>query len=1857
EETGQIFPVNSSAEHGVLEAWWCKEGAYAEGVYWPNKVVTYDCAWNCDPGRQIVIASRQGAAGYPADVSGGYPMGSQLYAVGDVGTDEFGVPGWNPNDEHAILLPVGGKLKVFAVRDDNNWGVTTGHPYVLVEYPDPDNEDLWGMGAHCVVAEYGSDDFYYDTYTAIDEECGCGEDGKCFGGWTEGDDCETGADCVCSIEVPVVAGQPIDPLFPVNYASAVCMDDQDPPQPKTEVQPITGDALWVDRKGGIWAVEDWDEPESADCEVDPDAPSCVHSTADIYIWENWAADFGCQPWLANGPGGSGGDGVTPWPVRYDPNWPPVDPNPNENVLGDACTYPDEPLCAPLRHIGATFDQSGQCGSIEMLHDSVGVRIIDPAYEVSVPYATPLTDDFFAPLPPHLSSGEIGGGGEWPDRIWYDFLTNELVFRGVMSDRDKEILLDLDNDVDYQDAIDDLYILSRVQIGNYDLGENIGYCVGDNDGAACHDDGDCSGGTCVPFEATSSKFVSLADQTAVEGWVTMAVQNDQDCVDAGLPVSVYVWRVECPPDQGRIRVIVPECPLSEKQVLQFSGDGGGRPELLYFQWQYSDNYDSFAPESAVWNDYNPPTGFEDGLALREVMIEGASQFTLGDSYWRVRYRGYTSCPCIDSGGSPCTPVDGNGDGLPDGDCDCNHGADGWHIEGEGTSISEWTEVQLAEGWVKRVIRGINPFDQRVEDFHVNEAATYVDMIRQAGKRYMDPVPLNCDPENINKIGLIELYETVLGRARAFSIDQGGTPTDPIIKAILLVAGKISELYMLLGNEAYADALDPTIGVFADQGEPSGTYDPHAVFCFEDQVESLLEEELALLRGRDFSRSPDYDADGAIIATVDNRLPWNFTSGNGQIAYANNYQMGDVEEAVATYPQGHGDAWGYYLTAIKEFYALLQHWNPDFEWINTTEDVLVGGQPVPVGYKYERKFAVAAAARARAGAGITSLTFRQRYTPDPLDQQLGYPDANATRAWGVADWGRRAGQGAYLDWVVANAMLPAEDTTHEGIQKIDRTTVAELREIAAYYAEIQTILDKADAGLNPLGMAADVVPFGLDPKDLAEEGFTHFDQVLQRAVIALNNASTAFNYANSNTQRLRSMQDSLDNFEDLIEERELDYVNRLIEIYGQPYDEDIGVGGAYPDGYVGPDIFHFAYMDDSVLLQSDDVSTNSTTGTTTISVTFEKPDFSVLGARGVHFRDAEEGWKLVQGPPGEDVGEMLEDLDEWVVDFSVSTDGLGLVKPASWGSRPVPGEIQFARAELLQAVARYKQALLAYEISIDDIEDQVDLLCDLYNLDDNVLGAMIAGRNRQSLKNDLILAARIAAAAARTVARIADRVAQAAAEALPKNFVAGMASGGDFTSVPRSGIWTAGVIGSEIASALADVSDILAVSLQHDKELVTLNQQITITGLQNMYQEEQQVVALKQMIRGLAASRLELYSLEEAIKQSTSRYHAAVARGLRLLEQRTAFRNRTVDDITQYRYRDMAFRVFRNDALQKYRAQFDLAALYAYLAAKAYDYETNLLGSDSLSAQHFLESIVRERSLGVTDNGVPLVGNGLAGKLAEMAANFGVLRSELGFNNKDHFQRTFSLRWELFRIPNSVAYDANWRTVLTNSVVPDLNELNVYQFHCQPLLPVRESEPAIVIPFSTSVASGLNLFGWDSSGDEILPSDRYAIKIHSFNVGFSQSYASPPLNKEVHAYLVPTGTDFMRVPTDGSIREWNVLDQCLPVPFPVSEAELQQPDWMPWDTLVGGSAEMVHRRRIPTVTARPITDETQDLSYKLTGRSIWNSQWYLIIPGSELMGEDPNQGVDLLINGESGTGVRDIKLTFECYGYSGDVQPDL
>ena len=64
-------------------------------------------------------------------------------------------------------------------------------------------------------------------------------------------------------------------------------------------------------------------------------------------------------------------------------------------------------------------------------------------------------------------------------------------------------------------------------------------------------------------------------------------------------------------------------------MQHSVNGGGAPEFLVYQWQWSVDYDPAEPESATWNDYAAPTEYADGWGLREVIIEGASPLFVDD----------------------------------------------------------------------------------------------------------------------------------------------------------------------------------------------------------------------------------------------------------------------------------------------------------------------------------------------------------------------------------------------------------------------------------------------------------------------------------------------------------------------------------------------------------------------------------------------------------------------------------------------------------------------------------------------------------------------------------------------------------------------------------------------------------------------------------------------------------------------------------------------------------------------------------------------------------------------------------------------------------------------------------------------------------------------------------------------------------------------------------------------------------------------------------------------------------------------------------------------------------------------------
>ena len=367
-----------------------------------------------------------------------------------------------------------------------------------------------------------------------------------------------------------------------------------------------------------------------------------------------------------------------------------------------------------------------------------------------------------------------------------------------------------------------------------------------------------------------------------------------------------------------------------------------------------------------------------------------------------------------------------------------------------------------------------------------------MLQQAGKPYTGDVALNQD--NLTSVGLIELYRTLLNKAETMSL-RLGVKDAGANQQLLLAVERLHDLYRVLGDEAYADAANPTIGfgsqfiadrVTLDYGAASG-----ALFCFDNQVPTLLDEELALIRGRSCVNAP-----GNTVAPFYNRLVWNFTKGitAGEVAYAVNYNVGGTEtvalseeQAARIYPQGHGDAYGHYLSALQGWYRLLR--NPNFDWGQPSMSALnVADTVVNADYYEEAKFAEAAAAAARTAKRAVELTALKHWRDRGANTVGGgYIDANPTNAFGYGEWAARGAFGALCNWAVANSLLPDAEAARpesapyqdKGLLRIDRSTVAGIGEIAAAAESIQRTEDRMDAGMNPLGFNENAVPFDLTP----------------------------------------------------------------------------------------------------------------------------------------------------------------------------------------------------------------------------------------------------------------------------------------------------------------------------------------------------------------------------------------------------------------------------------------------------------------------------------------------------------------------------------------------------------------------------------------------------------------------------------------------------------------------------------------------------------------------------------------------------------------------------------------------------------
>ncbi|MCG8669802.1 MAG: hypothetical protein MI867_10355 [Pseudomonadales bacterium] len=1835
---GQIVPINENGTEDNdadslddlrddLRVAWYQTGA--QDREWPYISRSYVPIWPADAGL-IALTSQLGSDGLQngqnqpltALTGADFPV---IYSQND-----RLLPGYNPNEEHAFIRFVDDHYRVHAIRNDLNniAGLASSEPYVIARSPFGDDYQY-----RVFKVDYSSDDYPEFQLTS-----------------------EVGS-----------------PVNEPSYLRDRISESTAPGNINTE------SSFWIDRNNQVWSRSAGTDQQQRNVDV-----NYFYSLTDPSFWFDADGD-GQQDsnvtevaWMSY----HDGNNATPHTLTFDNEWPASVPTiyAGDTLINAKNGLPD---VKAMRFLQVIYDDNdpiveGDPSSATRAQDAT-VRLFNYAQEIRVDLGNQIEyrvdansegpvviiDDGSNPttLParirPTLGVGVYdfprlpsdlryrvrfqfqladpqGGyfyfrGGDFnPETAQDDTSESAVQLVNVMTAAERDVLQRLDNSGTdpFSNVTDEEATLwDTVVNAMYDQSRNPNGVDLDNNGQAdqalyvgLEQDGNSNETQHLLVDSSVALTAAFADQP---GYVVLA-ENVDDPNLTGNPVNLHVIRVEEPIASGSINVFQNEInKLDTRLVLRQNLDFAGRSNNLTFEWFWApaDESSNDGPPSYNIDPQGRPIGWT--TLVNEANGQGKASFyldsglpLLADGWVLSRYKGIV------------TEADPTGDQWSE-------------LSGAAVLPGQPAEPMLVQGWVKRVMSNINEFEQRYTDFHANDVNSYTSMLVQAGPEYQGDVALNGEGGNLNEVGLIELYQTILNYAVNLSIDSGITGETAVNKQLLFAASRIASLYMLLGNEAFSDAMDPTIGYDGSSGE---SYLQPTLFAFENTVPSLLSEELALLRGLD-NNNP----------TVGNRLLWNFVGGGPEATYVQVYGISDtdgdgaLDDAQANYPQGHGDAWGHYLTSTKLYYSLARH--PDYDWQPLTDTTSIAGQTLVVDYKDEERFAKAAAAKARTGARIVDLTFRNEYTHAPSGQWQGYKDTDAQRAWGMDGWARRAGQGAVLDWAFVNALLPYDDTESTGIAKIDRQTVSAIADLPAALVEIDSIVSRADRGNNPFGLASDAIPFDIDASAL-QNGESHFEQVYARAVDAANNSLELFNYANDLSQKIRISQLSNADFQRLEEEKEGDFKSRLIELMGYPYNGNIGPGKLYPTGYNGPDIYQYMYIDSDL----ENVPPSQINNLTLTLPSLQADGCSQSCANDINsfFFSADTGGNI---NPADHIN-FVDGSGNLLVELPiVPSNNYPYIKPnETWGSRAAPGEIQLQLGEIQLIQARIETAIAEQQALMNKVKAEVDLLETIYQIRGdqitsyNVMKDEYATLTRelaglQGLANNLVL---LGESIYRWIGIMSNTPATA------------VGFSNDAGTIPRIGLsvtysgLTRGLI---TASALVSIGQF---TKQAQVQQAAFNRSVEFQKSGYPLEIQRQLTVIEKLMHEETKLRYSVVELTQELENAQSVYQKLVAEAVRIMEERIAFRKDVASRTTDERYRDMTYRVFRNDALQKYRASFDLAAKYTYLAAKAFDYETGLLSDDTNGVdQTFYESLIKQRTLGqFTDSGNPVAGvHGLSTPLARMDSAFNSAESAFGGLDPLNQEFNFSLRKEAYRVLDGDDGKSRWQQLLQEGRVDNLWEVPEFSEFCVPPGVNAADGPleGIVLRFATTIHLDKNLFGWDKGGVDSTYSPSYsATKFYRVGLHFDD-YPDELVNTP-YAYLVPVGTDFLRSPTDiTQLRSYQVLDQAIPVPSDLTTGDTSylQEGWIPSSDSVLTRWDKRRRFSEIPVSTDPVFDFANvTTSGRLVGRSVWNTEWVLIIPGDSLAA-DGSIGLDTLISGDDNNatneGVTDIRLVFDTYSF--------
>ncbi|MEM0897618.1 MAG: hypothetical protein AAGJ79_12120, partial [Verrucomicrobiota bacterium] len=956
------------------------------------------------------------------------------------------------------------------------------------------------------------------------------------------------------------------------------------------------------------------------------------------------------------------------------------------------------------------------------------------------------------------------------------------------------------------------------------------------------------------------------------------------------------------------------------------------------------------------------------------------------------------------------------------------------------------------------------------------------------------------------------------------------------------------------------------------------------------------------------------------------------------------------------------YGHYLTALKNYYRLLS--DGEFTWTPRVEAVNILGQPVTVDYQDERRLASAAVALGRSASRIVDLE-RRKLTNDP---SAGWSELrDSEENWGTEDWATRSAQGNYLHWVMVNALLPEEDAINEGLQKIDRQSVPELTELTTLGAEIQGHMDAANRRTNALGLAENSLMFDLSPAEL-EEGSSHFDQILDRAKAALKNASEAHERTIATNNLLRSIENQADDYSFTVAQEEIALENRLLDIYGQPYAGDIGPGRTYPQAYAGPDFFRFMYITRPYVYDREVVFGAGVESTRT----FELPVRQDFYTQAIVGFDASTG-------QAEDLADGCIASPTMSYDLNLN-DGPYQIADDSLGRRNSTGEVQRALAEILTAKENLYLKLRSLQSARASFEREI------IRFREDVRGINLSTRLEATFATTKLTIEKVlggidlANEVLNNTEKTSDEILSSVIAAMPD--VSGFSN--DLTSVAAGSLIASKTAANTTLSSFEIANKTTQYFTSLGLDIAELAKDEGIKALSRASSTRTAIEALRSSYLGVFSSVRDTDLARIEFQRALESYYSVIFDGDTVQAERETFRKRAAAVIQGARVRDVAFRAFRTESLEQYKILFDQAARYAYLAAKAYDYETGLL--DTPDGRGFLAKIAETRALGlVSAEGEPLFAGsgegdpGLSSLLAQMEADWDVLKGRLGINNPDQYGTLFSLRRELFQLPyledGSEESHTAWQDALRATLVADLRGDAAIAAHALPAdnpddLPL----PGFVIPFRTLIESGKNFFGNELvAGDSAFSSSSFATKIQSVGIAFDGykgidpcvvcnfGTPEPPnhnhpdaLSATPYVYILPAGVESMRTPplngTESVVRSWQVHDHAMPLPFDIGGDGFDQSASLTsssslTETFFTPRKHQAFRAFDETeLFSQPLADEFTN--ERLIGRSVWNSEWKLVIPAQVLLA-DPEEGIERFIRS-----VRDIKLFIRSYSYSGN-----